>query len=115
MIGPGPEARAARDSGIQQAAQHAEEVVPKWGDRAYSMLLDYLTKPPQFTRAFTAEDVREHAQRLSLPEPPHLRAWGAVFQRAARAGLIEKDGVTEARAKHVHCAIITVWRAARGC
>lgn len=115
MIGPGADARAARDAGIQQAAQHAEEVAPKWGDQAYSALLDYLTKPPHCTRAFTAEDVRDHAKQLRVPDPPHLRAWGSVFQRAARAGVIEKSGVTEARAKHVHCAIITVWRAARGC
>lgn len=112
MNGPGAEARAARDEGIGRAAQHADEVVQNWGDRAYSMLLDYLTKPEQFTSAFTSEDVREHAERLRLPEPPHLRAWGSVFVRASRAGLICKAGVTEARAKHVHCGIIAVWRKA---
>lgn len=111
MKGPGDAARAARDSGIHRAAQHAEEVMPSWGDRAYAVLLDYLTKPPFCTSAFTSEDVRDHAHLLGLPEPAHRRAWGAVFQRAARAGLIAKNGVTEARAKHVHCSIVTVWRA----
>lgn len=103
-------ARAARDDGIRRAAQHAEDVTPKWGDRAYAVLIDYLTKPPAFTDCFTSEQVREHGALLKLPDPPHLRAWGGVFQRAARAGVIVKTGTTTAKATNVHCSIIATWR-----
>ena len=111
MNGPGADARYARDEGIGRAADHANRVTPAWVDLAFDVLADYLTKPPHCTRGFTAEDVRDHANKLRLPPPPHLRAWGAVFQRAARAGLIVKDGVTESRAPHCHCSYVAKWRA----
>lgn len=102
-------ARAARDEGIARAAQHADDVTPKWSDRAFGMLSDYVKASDE---AFTSEDVRVYAAGRELPEPPHLRAWGGVFQRAARQGLIVKDGHTTARAVHVHCSIVALWRAA---
>lgn len=115
MKGPGEGARAARDGAIARAVDHAERVHPSWADRAYEVLEDYLTADHAGQGGgFTSEDVRDHADKLSLPEPPHLRSWGGVFQRAARRGLIEKAGVTQARAAHVHCGIVTVWRRAGG-
>jgi hypothetical protein len=107
----GAEARAARDAGIKQAVDHANAVEPKWSDQAYAVLLDFLTKPDAYVCSFTSEDVRAHADKLRLPEPPHLRAWGGVFQRASRAGIIAKTGTTTARSANVHCAIIATWRA----
>ena len=112
MNGPGADARYARDEGIGRAADHANRVTPAWVDLAFDVLADYLTKPPHCTRGFTAEDVREYAHgSCGIPEPPSLRSWGAVFQRAAREGLIARAGVTEARAARVHCSIISVWSA----
>lgn len=106
-------ARKARDDGIGRAVDHADRVHPSWADQAFDVLADYLTIGAIAAGAgFTSEDVRDHADRLALPEPPHLRAWGGVFQRAARGGLIVKSGVTEARAARVHCGIITVWQVA---
>ena len=111
MKKPGERARAARDEGITRAVQHAEEVHPRWADEAFEVLQDYLTIGTVAGGAgFTSEDVREHAAALGLPEPPHLRAWGGVFKRAAGLDLIRKAGITEARAPHVHCGIVTVWR-----
>lgn len=105
------EARAARDAGIQQAANNANDQVPRWTDRAFDILLDYMTIGRIACGGeFSAEDVRAHADLLGLTEPPHLRAWGAVFQRAARRGLIERAGTGQARAAHVHCSVINLWR-----
>ena len=103
-------ARDARDQGIQQAIDHADFKIPKWSDRALEILRCYIRKPG--VGEFTAEDVRAYADKVGLPEPPHLRAWGGVFQRASRNAWIERAGVTQARAAHVHCGIITVWRRA---
>ena len=100
-------ARAARDEGIGRAVAHADEVTPKWGDRAFDMLQRFMATTDT---VFTSEDVRAYAANNGLPEPPHLRAWGGVFQRAARQGLIVKDGHTTARAAHVHCSIVAMWR-----
>lgn len=101
-------ARAARDQGIKQAIDHADAKLPRWSDRALEVLRAYIRSPE--VGEFTAEDVRAYAGRVGLPQPPHLRAWGGVFQRAVKAGWIERAGTTQARAAHVHCAIITVWR-----
>ena len=103
------QARAARDAGIQMAADHADAVVPKWSDAAYEILVCYC-KRSGFGARFTSEDVRAYADKAGLISPPHLRAWGGVFQRAARCGLVSKAGTDTAKSTNVHCAIITVWR-----
>lgn len=104
-------ARAARDAGIQTAAEHADAVMPKWSERAFDVLRCFCHRPGGGGEVFTSEDVRDYAKNLGLPDPPHLRAWGGVFQRAAREGLIVKAGVTTARATRVHCSIVATWRA----
>ena len=58
---------------------------------------------------FTSEDVREASAGI-VPVPPHLRAWGGIFTRLAKAGITERAGYDNARAPNVHCSIVTVWR-----
>ena len=111
MNGPGEEARAARDAGIGLAADHANAVEPRWTDRAYENLVAFCHASPG--KSFTSEDVRDYAHNgRGLPEPAHRRAWGAVFQRAARVGLIHKAGINESRAAHCHCSHVGQWRVA---
>lgn len=111
MNRPGAAARAARDEGMVRAAEHAESVHPRWVDQATDVLLDFLTIGEIAGGVeFTSEDVRDHADQLGLPKPPHLRAWGPVFRRVAKTGRIVKVGTAEAKAAHVHCGIIAVWR-----
>lgn len=98
-------ARAARDAGIAAAVEHADHVEPKWSDTAYDFLVGYLPS----VETLTSEDVRE-ASRGVVSDPPSLRAWGGVFMRAARAGLIERAGYGTARDPKVHCNVVTVWR-----
>ncbi|MGC7464229.1 hypothetical protein QT654_20590 [Xanthomonas citri pv. citri] len=104
-------ALAARDAGIQQAAEHAEEVNPNWGDRAFEVLRMYAAAKRSSGASFTSEDVRNSILGAHLPQPPHLRAWGSVFQRAARSNLVIKAGVTHSLAEHCHCAFVTLWKA----
>lgn len=107
------EARAQRDAGIRKAVEHAEDFTPDWSDRAYDVMRCFVDGWRIEGRAdFTGEDIRDYADRLGLPKPPHLRAWGAIFQRAAKSGLIVKTGFTTARAPHVHQSILATWRAA---
>ena len=105
--------REARDQGIQQAIDHAEAVVPGWVDQAFAALVDFLTINPRHRGVgFTSEQVREHAAKLGVPQPPHLRSWGGVMRRAAREGVIVKAGITESKAAHCHCSHVGLWRGA---
>ena len=105
------EARAARDAGIQQAAEHAEEVHPDWNALADEALRVFAAGKRASGEAFTSEDVRSSIAAAFVPHPPHLRAWGSVFKRAAHAGLIAKVGIVESRAAHCHCAHVAAWKA----
>ena len=105
------EARAARDAGIQQAADHAEEVHQDWGELALDAVRQFADGVRGTNAWFTSEDVRSSEAGQAVPTPPHLRAWGAVFQRAARERLIEKVGVTQSVAAHCHLAYVAKWRA----
>lgn len=107
------EARAQRDAGIRKAVDHAEDVTPGWSDRAFDMLRCFADDHRLNGGGdFSSEDFRTYASNLGLPSPPHLRAFGGVFLRAARAGLIVKTGFTTARAAHVHQSILATWKAA---
>ena len=91
--------------GIAQAAEHADEVSPRWTDRAYDALVAH-AKQHTF---FTVEQVRM-AVAGKLPDPPTSRAWGSVVVRAKRAGIIAHAGHTEATDPAVHCNLVTLWR-----
>lgn len=98
-------ARARRDEGIRRAVDHANAVEPRWADQAYEFLVRYL----QTVETCTSEQARAAAAGV-VPEPPSRRAWGGPFTRAARAGLIEREGYTTAVDPKVHCNVVTVWR-----
>lgn len=101
------DARAARDAGIQQAVDHADAVTPKWSDTAYDFLVGYAYG----AEGFTSEDVREAAYKSgAVDNPPSERAWGGVFMRAARKGVVQRAGYDTARDPKVHCNVVTRWR-----
>jgi hypothetical protein len=85
-------AELRRDTGIARAAARADRECPKWTDTAFEMLATYchIYGPGH---EFHCESLRERAEAHGVvPEPPDGRAWGSVFRRAARAGLIRKTG-----------------------
>lgn len=100
-------AKAARDAGIQAATDHADAVTPKWSDIAYGYLHDFACT----AESFTSEDVRTAAYATeAVPTPPNERAWGGVFMRAARNGVLLRDGYDTARDPKVHCNVVTRWK-----
>lgn len=98
-------AREARDEGIRTAVEHAESVTPRWADKAFDLLCQHARANAEFT----SEDVR-FAAKDSITAPPDGRAWGGIFQRAARAGIIARAGFVQARDPKVHCNVVTLWR-----
>lgn len=88
-------ARAARDAGIAQAAEHAG---PTWGDNALSFLTNYAQTA---VGPFLSEDVVAAAERWQMAAPTDKRAWGSVFQTASKRGLIKRVGYGQARTSHL--------------
>lgn len=77
--------RAAAIAGMTLAADHAEAVSPEWKERAYRALRQYaMTR-----QRFTAYDFR-HAGLIVSPTTD--KAFGPIFLKAARAGLIQRVG-----------------------
>jgi len=89
-------ARTLRDQGMSRALNHVEEVIPKWGDLA----LAYLHKFARDHEYFTGEDVTEESLTWGLVQPETLKAWGPVFVRAAKLGMIERRGTGISRRRH---------------
>lgn len=98
-------ARRQRDRGMGQAELGAVNACEDWPDLALSYLRLYATQHPD---RFTAEDVLEAADKWGLMVPPNDRAWGPVFLRAAKQGLIRKDGTGVCRKRHL--SICVAWR-----
>lgn len=98
-------AREARDAGMQQSLDHAQAVNPLWGEIAYLFLLRFA----RCNASFISEDVSDAANAsLTFPAPPTDRAWGSVYRRAIKEGLIVQDGAGRSRRRHA--SICPRWR-----
>lgn len=97
-------ARKARDEGIARAVDHADAVAPKWSDRAY----DFLLAHARVTAQFTSYEFRQAMRLMGKPMPPTDKAFGGVFQKAARDGVIEKAGYAQHPERH--CSPTPIWR-----
>ena len=91
------EAKSRADLGMTRAVERADAVTPSWSERAYYHLFAYSTLHPH---PWMVEDLRQWAKGRGLPDPPDGRAWGAVIQRAARAGTIVRVGWQEAKSSN---------------
>ena len=96
-------AEQLRDKGIKVAADHAEAVIPNWGEDAFEMLLQY----PSNT--FMTEDVRRWAYNNGLPKPPNDMAWGSVIVKAAKEGTIIHQGYRKTSNPKAHGRPASVW------
>lgn len=90
-------ARAARDAGMQQATQHAEDLQPKWGELAIERIRTYAATHPEFI----SEECTDWAASQGFTSPTDPRAWGAPFLKAARLGIIRKVGYGISQRRHL--------------
>lgn len=97
-------AETLRDQGIAKALHSAERECPNWTENAYSFLLNYIKS----NKEFMAEDVREASKGI-VSDPPSQRAWGGVFVRAVKSGLITRKGFRNTRNAKAHCTPASVW------
>lgn len=96
------DAIAAGERGMHQAEDAAGY---GWTDEA----LTFLTRYAQSAGTFTAEEVVDTARICGLI-PPDQRAWGGVFQMAARRGVIRRTNETYQRRKG-HGSVSLKWSA----
>ena len=75
--------KALRDDGMKLAVEAEGQ---EWADRAFLAIIDVALAKP----TVHVNDVLE-----IFPDPPrHHNAWGAVWMRAIRAGVIQRTGTT---------------------
>lgn len=93
------------EDGIKRAVDHANLVQPDWSDDAYNFLLGYAERH----ETLTCEQVRIAAAG-TVSQPPRNQAWGGPVRRAAKAGLLAKQGYAHAKDPKVHMSPVMVWR-----
>jgi len=81
---------------MRTALEHAERVHPEWKNEAYTFLVQFA----QSHAEFISEDVGDAHEKAGLPQPPTRRAWGALYQKAAREGYIVQCGLGRSRLRH---------------
>ena len=93
-----------RDIGISQSMENADKQCNDWTYYAYQFLLNY-TKS---NKEFMAEDVRIESKGI-VEEPPSKRAWGGIFVKAVKSGLIKRKGFMNVKNPKAHCTPATLW------
>lgn len=95
-----------RDSGIERAILHADDVCEGWGDKAFYILKEFIRVNGN---SFLVEDVRLYAEAKGLPEPPSKRSWGSIILKASRAGIVKKNGYGITRNVKSHGTPASEW------
>ena len=98
------EANEAADLGMARALTATMAADPEWADRAFAHLEQYAREH----EAFISEDVSDASRDAGMPQPRTDRAWGAIYRRAAKAGVIVQDG--SGRSRRRHGSICPRWR-----
>lgn len=93
-----------RDIGISQSMENADKQSNKWTYYAYEFLLNYIKS----NREFMAEDVRIASEGF-VEIPPSKRAWGGIFVKAVKSGLIKRKGFMNVKNAKAHCTPATLW------
>jgi hypothetical protein len=102
--------KSGRDAGMARVTASADDAHTNWSATAYLVLRAFVRRREH---AFTAENVRAFATEKGLPEANDQRAWGSIFQRAAKEGLIRKLGYRQAEGRACHMHPVTLWRVVR--
>lgn len=97
-------ARRARDQGMQRAVDAAERHDDAWPDLAYAFLCRYA----RTHATFEGWHVTDAAKAQGYGSPTSDRAWGSIFTKAQREGVMVQDGA--GRNPHRHDSICPRYR-----
>ena len=98
-------AKELRDLGMLSAEINANKKNNEWSCLAFNFLIEYAKNNTEFL----AEDVRAASADI-VPEPPSKRAWGGIFVRACKTGLICRNGYRKVSNPKAHCTPATLWK-----
>lgn len=100
------ERKARRDAqaGIDMAVEAADRKHAGWSDTAYAFVELFVVQHKG--ENFTGHDIVEAAREKGVIAPPNEKAYGAVIQRAARAGLLKKAGYAPDENRHGNPVIL---------
>jgi hypothetical protein len=79
---------ARRDAAMTSVTVHAEGKSPGWTAAA----LAWIEKYAETHAFFISEECTQAAIAAGVPIPHDLRGWGSLYPKAARKGVIIKDG-----------------------
>lgn len=97
--------QADRDRGMARATAHANADHRAWSELAYAFLVRYARTTATFAgyelieAAKTAGAVPERRGSKPTDRSPD-KAWGSIFVRAAKAGLIQRVGYAQHPTRH---------------
>lgn len=93
-------------AGMAVALDHAESVTAGWADRAYSFLVRFAKDRD----TFISEDVSDASKHdPDFPQPPTDRAWGHIYRRAVKNGIIVRHN-SVGKSRRRHASICPVWQ-----
>ena len=95
-------AREAGELGMRRALEHAEAEHVGWGQLALMFLAHYA----QQHKRFTSYELRKAARDWGLVMPPTDKAFGPIFQRAAREGVIHGNGYVAHPERHASPTVL---------
>jgi hypothetical protein len=105
------EARQRGEAAATVCLENTRQEQQDWPERAYRALTTYIVIK-RGGESFTSEQATAFVLRQPGIEAPHdQRAFGALFSRAARAGLIVRTAETYQR-EHGHGTVSLKWRSA---
>jgi hypothetical protein len=79
---------ARRDAAMASVTLHAEENSPGWTAAAFAWIEKYAAEHA----FFISEECTQAAIAAGVPVPHDLRGWGSLYPKAARKGIIAKNG-----------------------
>jgi hypothetical protein len=98
---------ALKEAGMSVVLANADVVNFNWTDYALSLLGGFAKS----VEKFSSDEFRAHFVDR-LPDPPSPNAFGALFNRAAKAGIIRHVGYAKSCRAAAHRRVVGVWCAA---
>lgn len=96
---------AARDEGMSRSTAHANADHKAWAERAYAFLVRYCSRAAEFAgfeviaAAYASGDVPRLQGKDAADRSPD-KAWGSIFVRAGKNGLIRRIGYAAHPTRH---------------
>jgi hypothetical protein len=99
--------RENRDEGMSRAEKKANKDVSDFSKKAMGFLVEFLKT---HSDPFMAEDLRSYFAQMDYELPENSRAFGGLFFRARKEGLIKKVGLGNVKNIRAHRCYASVWQ-----